>query len=103
MLKNTLDKTMEKSMKLENKTKVSRFSNLRNINEEKSPEKELLMLQKISKYTKNQELLTIPEELEITEDSHTDKIPMIKLKTTDCTNLPFFISVQKKLSEVFCV
>ena len=101
MLKNTLDNTMKKAMKHENITRATRFGKNCDADNEKTLEKEFLMIQKISKYTKKEEKPVNADEIVIIEDNINDNIPMIKYKLNYETNLPFFKPIQYKLSEVF--
>ena len=97
MLSNTLKNTMDKAMKYENITKASKFSNSDNVNKtEKSLEEEFLMLQKISKFVKNN------NETSQIQNNNTKKLKQ-ELENIKKIELPFFKSIQYKLSEVFSV
>ena len=106
MISKTLEESMEKAKKFENLTKASKFGNLfKDIYPEKTPEKELEMLQKISDYIKTEEKPS-EEDAEILEyiTENPDEIaPIFDFKNTVSTGLPFFKSIDYKLSEIFGV
>jgi len=107
MISKTLDESMEKAMKFENLTKASKFgSHYKSFIVEKTAEKEIEMLEKISEYVKNEPIKMSEEDAEvleyITEDP--DKIaPILDFKNIPSTGLPFFKSIDYKLSEIFSV
>lgn len=106
MILKTLDESMAKAKKYENITKASKFGDLfKDIYPEKSAEKEFEMLQKISGYVKKEEEPSI-EDAEILEyiTENPDEIaPIFDFKGSVSTGLPFFKSIDYKLSEVFGV
>lgn len=104
MLSKTLETSMKKAMKYENLTRASRFAKIDDtLNDEKSLEKEFLMLQKISDYVKediesqnNDKFDVIAESLDL-EEQLTDKTEYTTRK------LPFFRAIQSKLLQEFSV
>ena len=101
MLLKTLETSMKKAMKYENLTKASRFAKINEIsNDKKSLEKEFLMIQKISNYVKEdvkpQKDDLIAKSLDLEE-----QLPAAA-EYTSC-KLPFFRSIQSKLSKEFSV
>jgi len=106
MISKTLDESMAKAMEFENLTKASKFGNLfKGAVSEKSAEKEFEMLQKISDYVKKEEKTSF-EDAEILEyiTENPDEIaPIFDFNSTVSTGLPFFKSIDYKLSEVFGV
>lgn len=106
MISKTLDETMEKAKKFENLTKASKFSSLfKGISVEKSAEKEFEMLQKISEYVK-EDIQTPSEDAEILEyitENPDEVAPIFDFNGSVSTGLPFFKSIDYKLSEVFGV
>ena len=107
MISKTLDESMEKAKKFENITKASKFGDLfKDIYPEKSTGREIEMLQKISQYVKEEPVLPTQEDEEVLEyiTENPDEIaPIFDLKNTVSTGLPFFKSIDYKLSEVFGV
>ena len=108
MLSKTLDESMEKAFKYENLTKASKFGDVkRNVYSQKSQEKEIEMLQKISEYVKEKPKEKAEEEdTEILEyiTENPDKIaPIFDFSDRPSTGLPFFKSIDYKLSEIFSV
>lgn len=106
MLLNILDETMAKAAKYEKLTKSSKFSNIcGNFEKRNQQEEEILMLQKISEYVKKEETKDLSEEnKEVSEyiTENTDRVVKIfSLKDRPSTGLPFFRSIQYKLSESF--
>lgn len=104
MLSKTLETSMKKAMKYENLTRASRFAKIDDTsNNEKSLEKEFLMLQKISDYVK--------EDIEPQKDNisyiiaESSNLEEQLPKEAEYTprKLPFFRSIQSKLSEKFCI
>ena len=104
MLSKTLETSMKKAMKYENLTRASRFAKIDDtLNDEKSLEKEFLMLQKISDYVKediesqnNDKFDVIAESLDL-EEQLTDKTEYTTQK------LSFFRAIQSKLLQEFSV
>ena len=108
MLSKTLDESMEKALKYENLTKASKFSDVqRSVYSQKSQEKEIEMLQKISEYVKEEPIeKTQREDAEILEyiTENPDKVvPIFDFSDRPSTGLPFFKSINYKLSEIFSV
>ena len=108
MLSKTLDESMEKALKYENLTKASKFSDApKSIHTQKSQEKEIEMLQKISEYVKEEPVReTEREDAEIMEYiiENPDKVaPIFDFSDRPSTGLPFFKSIDYKLSEIFSV
>ena len=103
MLIKSLDNSMEKAMRFERITKATKFGNASAAEMEKTPEKELMMLKKISQYSK-EELYTDEEnKYDITEAPKRSNFAQIAYKGNTPACLPFFRSIQFKLSEVFSV
>ena len=107
MISKTLDESMAKAMKFENLTKASKFGGIfKNTVTEKSVEKEFEMLQKISPYTKENNIEISKEDAEVLEyiTENPDEIaPVLDFKNSPSTGLPFFKSIDYKLSEIFSV
>lgn len=109
MLSQNLENSMQKAMKYENLTKATKFGKVQYMrNNEKSIEKEILMLQKVSKYV--QDDYTKNANIKQNEICEKVKEPMKNQKETTSgeiektkTGLPFFKSINYKLSEEFCV
>ncbi|MBO6257488.1 hypothetical protein J6N69_05585 [bacterium] len=108
MISKTLDESMKKAMKYENMTKASNFANIyENINKENLKNSEIEMLQKLSEYVKNESAeQTEQQDAEIMEyiTENPEKIaPVLDFSDRPSTGLPFFKSIDYKLSEVFGV
>ena len=104
MLSKTLETSMKKAMKYENLTRASRFAKIDDtLNDEKSLEKEFLMLQKISDYVKediesqNNDISDVIVQSLDLEEQLTDETEYIPRK------LPFFRAIQSKLLQEFSV
>lgn len=106
MISKTLDESMAKAKKFENITKASKFGDLfKDIYPEKSAEKEFEMLQKISEYVKKEEEPSFEdaEVLEYITENPDEIAPIFDFNSSVSTGLPFFKSIDYKLSEVFGV
>ncbi len=108
MLLKILDETMAKAAKYENLTRASKFgSKYFESDEKQSPEKELLMLKKISQYVKEEETekqsLQDKEISEYIVENEEKNVKIFDLKARPYTGLPFFKSITYKLSESFGV
>lgn len=110
MFSNNLDNSMKKAIKYENLTKASKFGNIKNSKDnKKSVEKEILMLQKISKYVKDDYTKNIQkeskEQKEVSEytKQQKDAVSFCDSIKKESVGLPFFRSISNKLSEEFCV
>ncbi len=106
MISKTLDESMAKAMEFENLTKASKFGGLfKGISVEKSADKEFEMLQKISQYVKTEEETPVEdaEILEYITENPDEVAPIFDFNSTVSTGLPFFKSIDYKLSEVFGV
>lgn len=108
MISKTLDESMKKAMKYENMTKASNFANIyENKNKENIKNSEIEMLQKISEYVKTEPATqTESEDSEVLEyiTENPEKIaPVFDFSDRPATGLPFFKSIDYKLSEVFGV
>ena len=107
MISNSLDESMAKAKKLENITKASKFGDLfKYIYPEKSAEYEYEMLEKISEYVKKEPQKITTEDKEVLEyiTENPDEIaPIFDFNQNPSTGLPFFKSIDYKLSEIFGV
>ena len=107
MISTTLDESMQKAMKFENLTKASKFGNLfKSVETEKTPEKEFEMLQKISEYVKEDYVQDSEQDAEVLEyitENPDDIAPIFDFNDRPATGLPFFKSIDYKLSEIFSV
>ncbi len=103
MLSQTLDDTMAKAMKFENLTKASKFGDVyKNTKPDNSFENELLMLSKISNYTKqDSQKNTDDEVLKYIVDNPEDNASVLEFEDSIKTGLPFFRSVEAKLDKIF--
>ena len=107
MITKTIEESMEKAKKLENITKASKFGDLfKDIYPEKSPEKEIEMLQKISEFVKKEPQKITAEDEEVLEyitENPDETAPILDFNKNPSTGLPFFKSIDYKLSEIFGV
>lgn len=103
MLIKSLDDSMEKARRFERITRATRFVNNGNEEKEKNPEKEFMMLQKIAQYSKEETDIEELNSIEIVDEQENEEVPAIMFKGNTSCSLPFFRSIQFKLSEVFSV
>lgn len=108
MISKTLDESMKKAMKYENLTKASKFADYYEKKyKENIQNSEIEMLEKLSEYVKEEpKTQTEKQDEEILEyiTENPDKIaPVFDFSDKPSTGLPFFKSIDYKLSEVFGV
>ena len=107
MILRTLEESMEKAKKFENITKAAKYSNLfKGTIPEKSPEKEIEMLKKISQYVKDDQIQHSAQDDEILDyitENPDEMNSVLNIKNSVSTGLPFFKSIDYKLSEIFGV
>lgn len=104
MLSKTLETSMKKAMKYENLTRASRFAKIDNtLNDEKSLEKEFLMLQKISDYVKEDIKPQNNDISDLISENICSKEQLQQETEYKSLSLPFFRSIQSKLSKEFSV
>jgi len=106
MISKTLDETMAKTMRYENLTKASKFGDVfKGYRTEKSADKEIEMLEKISQYVKvePESVKQDDEVLEYITENPDEIVPIFDNTNYVSTGLPFFKSIDYKLSEIFGV
>ena len=106
MISKTLEESMAKAMKFENLTKASKFGDVfKGYKTEKSADKEIEMLEKISQYVKVEPESAIADDevLEYITENPDEIVPIFDNTNHISTGLPFFKSIDYKLSEVFGV
>ena len=106
MISKTLDESMAKAMKFENLTKASKFGDVfKGYKTEKTADKEIEMLEKISQYVKVEPESAIADDevLEYITENPDEIAPVLDFKNSPSTGLPFFKSIDYKLSEIFSV
>ena len=106
MISKTLDESMAKAMKFENLTKASKFGSVfKGYKTEKTINKEIEQLEKISEYVKTEPESAIQDDevLKYITENPDEIVPIFDNTNYVSTGLPFFKSINYKLSEVFGV